>query len=149
MLYGAAWMQSAVASRIAEEAQGADPLHELEAYLKSPLEPYGTLSTSGVMTWWKDHSVIYPTLARMARDLLAIQGSSTPSERQFSSARHIGTDFRNRLSPDMFEAVQTLKSGYKGGIISAHLEATALAKELNCTIEELILELNNTLDTAA
>lgn len=137
MLYGAAWMQSAVASRIAEDARGADPLQELQAYLKSPLEPFDTLSDAAVIKWWRDHKVVYPTLARMARDFLAIPGSSSASERQFSSARQIGTDTRNRLSPDMFQAVQTLKGGYKSGIISAQLEASALAEELQCSIDDL------------
>ena len=93
-----------------------------------------------MIKWWKDHSIIYPTLVRMARDFLAIPGSSTASERQFSSARHIGTDFRNRLSPTMFEAMQMLKGGYKAGIISTHLEIMALAKELDCTVDELMLD---------
>lgn len=140
MLYGAAWMQSAVASRVAKEAQDPDPGRELHAYLTSPLEPFPSLPDAAVIKWWKDHSVIYPTLARMARDFLAIPGSSTASERQFSSARHIGTDFRNRLSPTMFEAVQMLKGGYKAGMISAHLEISALAKELDCEVDELHIQ---------
>jgi hypothetical protein len=139
MLYGTAWMQSAVASRIAEEAQDADPYNELEAYLTSPLEPWPTLPNAVLIKWWKDHSVVYPTLARMARDYLAVPGSSTASERQFSSARHISTDFRNRITPALFEAVQVLKGGYKGGTLSAHIEITALAKELECTVEEIII----------
>jgi hAT family C-terminal dimerisation region len=122
MLYGAAWMQSAITSRIAQEAQDTDPFCELEGYLMSPLEPFCSLPDVAVIWWWKDHSIVYPTLTRMARDFLAIPSSSTASERQFSSAQHIGTDFRNRLSPTMFEAMQMLKGGYKAGIISAHLE---------------------------
>jgi len=86
MLYGAAWMHSAVASRIAEEAQDTDPSRKLQAYLTSPLEPFRTLLDITVIKWWKDHSIIYPTLARMAQDFLAIPGSSMASERQFSSA---------------------------------------------------------------
>jgi len=86
------------------------------------------------------HSIIYPTLVRMARDFLAIPGSSTASECQFSSAQHIGTDFRNCLSPTMFEAMQMLKGGYKASIISTHLKITALAKELDCTVDELMLD---------
>ena len=66
MLYGAAWMQSAIASCVAEEAQDADPYHELQAYLTSPLEPFKSLPKTRVMKWWKDHSIIYPTLVRIA-----------------------------------------------------------------------------------
>jgi hypothetical protein len=143
MLYSAAWMQSAVASRVAKEAQETDPHRELRAYLTSPLEPFPSLLDAAVIKWWKDHSIVYPTLARMARDFLAIPGSSTASERQFSSVRHIGTDFRNSLSPTMFEAVQMLKGGYKAGVVSAHLEISALAKELDCTVDELLLDSDN------
>lgn len=140
MMYGAAWMQLAVAGRVAEEAGVKDPFRELKAYLESPLKPFCSLANTAIIKWWGDHYTIYPTLSRMARDFLAIPGSSTASERQFSSARHIGTDFRNRLSPEMFEAVQILKGGYKANIVSAHLEMSALSKELDCTVDELIDE---------
>ncbi|KIJ25800.1 hypothetical protein M422DRAFT_88439, partial [Sphaerobolus stellatus SS14] len=56
-------------------------------------------------------------LSRMARDYLAIQGSAVASERTFSSAGITGTDRRNRLLPETFEALQILKSGYKNGFI--------------------------------
>lgn len=139
MSYGTAWMQSALESRLAEESNGVEPRRELKAFLEAPLVPFRALTDAGVIRWWKDHSIMYPTLARMARDFLAIPGSSTASERQFSSARHIGTDFRNRLSPTMFEAVQLLKGGYKAGVISAHLESSGLAKELGCTQEDIFM----------
>ena len=59
----------------------------------------------------------------MAHDYLAIQGSSVPSERAFSSGRLTGTSLRNRLSPATFEALQILKSAYRNGHISAAQEA--------------------------
>ena len=61
----------------------------------------------------------YPTLARIARDYLAVQGSSVPSKRAFSSGGLTGTRLRGRLSPDIFEALQVLKSGYRNGHIGA------------------------------
>ena len=59
----------------------------------------------------------------MARDYLAIQGSATPSERAFSSGGTTGTAKRNRLNVEVFESLQLLKSAYRNGHISAHLEA--------------------------
>ena len=44
---------------------------------------------------------------------------------------HIGTDFRNHLSPPMFETVQILKSGYKAGTISTTGEVMALEAMLD------------------
>ena len=59
----------------------------------------------------------------MARDYLAIQGSSVPSERAFSSGALTGTSLRNRLTPEIFEALQILKSAYRNGHIGAAEEA--------------------------
>jgi hypothetical protein len=70
------------------------------------------------------HSVQYPTLARIARDYLAIQGSATASERAFSNGSLTATQRRNRLAPDMFEALQILKSAYRNNHIGAAEEAT-------------------------
>ena len=55
----------------------------------------------------------------MARDYLAIQGSVTPSERAFSSSGITGTAHRSCLTVEMFEALQILKSAYRGGHIMA------------------------------
>ncbi|KIK32072.1 hypothetical protein CY34DRAFT_55025, partial [Suillus luteus UH-Slu-Lm8-n1] len=59
------------------------------------------------------HSIQYPTLSRIAKDYLAIQGSAVASERAFSSGGITGTARRNCLLPTTFEALQLLKSGYR------------------------------------
>jgi hypothetical protein len=59
----------------------------------------------------------------MARDYLAIQGSSVPSERAFSSGGLTDTSRRNRLTPAAFEALQILKSSYRNHHISAAHDA--------------------------
>ncbi|KIJ46811.1 hypothetical protein M422DRAFT_94849, partial [Sphaerobolus stellatus SS14] len=50
------------------------------------------------------NSLQYPTLARMAQDYLAIQGSSVAAERCFSSSGLTGTNTCNRLLPQTFKA---------------------------------------------
>ena len=67
--------------------------------------------------------VQYPTLSRMARDYLAIQGSAVPSERAFSSGGLTATARWNRLSGEIFEALHILKSGYQNGHICASEQA--------------------------
>src|SRR6266498_3683889 len=69
------------------------------------------------------HAVQYPTLSKMPRDYLAIQGSATRSERAVSSGGTRGTGKRNRLKPDVFEALQLLKCAYRNGHIAADKEA--------------------------
>lgn len=65
-------------------------------------------------------------LAMMARDYLAVQGSSVPSECIFSSAARIDDDRRNSLLPKTFSAVQMLKSHCKA--IRRHRELDTVAK---------------------
>ena len=61
----------------------------------------------------------------MACDYLAIQGSAVPSERAFSSGGLTATACQNRLSGDIFEALQILKSRYWNGHICASEQAKA------------------------
>ena len=66
----------------------------------------------------------------MAWDYLAIQGSSVPSERAFSSGGITDTLSRNQLDPETFEAIQTLKSAYKNKHIDSLVEAAAVAPQM-------------------
>ena len=64
-------------------------------------------------------------LARIARDYLAFQGYSVPSEHAFSSGGLTGTRLHGRLAPRTFEALHILKSGYWNGHIGAAEQAKA------------------------
>ncbi|KAF5337972.1 hypothetical protein D9758_014315 [Tetrapyrgos nigripes] len=82
---------------------------------------------------FQQHQDTYPTLARIARDYLAIQGSGTPSERTFSSA---GLTDTKRLKPEMFAALQILKAAYRNGHISADQQAAEHITDLRKTLED-------------
>jgi hypothetical protein len=118
-------------------------------YLEAPLEP-----VENVVAWWgvsyhfyltvfladsssQQHSTQYPVLARIARDYLAIQGSSVPSERAFSGGGLTGTRLRARLSPQVFEALQILKSAYRNGHIGAAEQAEAYYNAMMEALEVL------------
>ena len=79
----------------------------------------------------KLHSLQYPTLSRIARDYLPIQGSAVPSERAFSSGGITSTLRRNSLAPSTFSALQLLKAAYNNGHISAVSEAQGYADMLD------------------
>lgn len=68
--------------------------NELDIYLTQPT----SAPHENPIRWWQYHQFEYPNLSRMARDYLAIPASSTSSERAFSSAKHLVTDTRTRLS---------------------------------------------------
>lgn len=113
-LYGHTWMRNAVKSRVVSDAMHHSPYQELDDYLAAPLE-----DVTDLVAWWGQNSARYPTLARMAKDYLAVQGSSVASERAFSTAALTTTARRNCLLPETVEALQILKGGYRSGHISA------------------------------
>jgi len=61
------------------------------------------------LEFWNARCTTQPDLARFALDMLAIPMMSSECERVFSSAKHLLTDARNRLSPDIIEANECLK----------------------------------------
>ena len=65
----------------------------------------------------------YPTMRHIAWDYLATQGSATPSECVFSSGGITGSACRSRLSTEIFEALQILKSAYCNGHAAAACQA--------------------------
>ena len=61
------------------------------------------------LEYWNARYSTQPDLARFALDMLAIPMMSAECERVFSSARHLLTDARNRLNPDIIEANECLR----------------------------------------
>lgn len=59
------------------------------------------------------HREDFPTLFAIAIDHLAIQASSVPCERSFSSSAETDTVRRNRINYLLMEATQMLKFGFK------------------------------------
>jgi len=84
----------------------------------------------------------------MARDYLAIQGSTMPSEWAFSSGGIMDQSQCNQLTPDIFEGLQLLKSAYHNGHIQAATEATThvepLAHVTEVTEEDVHVDLTDT-----
>ncbi|KAH9481119.1 hypothetical protein JR316_0005639 [Psilocybe cubensis] len=71
------------------------------------------------------HSKQYPTLSRIARDYLAIQGSSVAAERSFSAGGLTDVLNRNQMDPELFGYLQILKGCYKSQLMTAANEAKA------------------------
>lgn len=73
---------------------------ELQTYLAAPIEK----KMSDIMTSWRANSAAFPRLAKLARQVLPIQATSTASERQFSIAGKTLTEIRNKLHPENFRS---------------------------------------------
>ena len=58
----------------------------------------------------------FPTLARIALDVLPAQASSVPCERLFSSAKLVATNLRSRLGAERFEEIQLLKWHWRSSL---------------------------------
>ena len=138
--YGHAYMCAAIKSCQTSDSAKQDPCQELIAYLSAPVE-----EVEDVVAWWgvsfnihllyiwhvfdvsacQLHSRQFPTLACIAKDYLAIQGSSTPSECAVSSGGITATPCHNSLQPTTFSALQIVKFRYHNSHLSAIDEATS------------------------
>ncbi|XP_026437954.1 zinc finger BED domain-containing protein RICESLEEPER 1-like [Papaver somniferum] len=61
-----------------------------------------------ILSWWKLNAPKYPTLAKMARDVLAIPVTSVASESMFSAGGRVLTTHRASLDPEVVEALLCL-----------------------------------------
>uniref|UniRef100_A0A3B4T2Q5 HAT C-terminal dimerisation domain-containing protein n=1 Tax=Seriola dumerili TaxID=41447 RepID=A0A3B4T2Q5_SERDU len=60
------------------------------------------------LIWWRENEGRYPTLSKLARSLLCIPATSTPSERIFSAAGNICSQKRASLTRDHVEMLTFL-----------------------------------------
>jgi len=72
------------------------------------------------LAWWKIHASEYPTVARMARDFLAIPGTSVSVERLFSKSRHLCSDLRSSLLAPTIMRAMLSKCWIKDGLFDPH-----------------------------
>ena len=78
---------------------------ELDQYLSLPCE----LAPNPIL-WWRTHKESYPTLSRLAFDLLGVPAMSSECERTFSKAGISVTEERNRISAVTVQSGECLKS---------------------------------------
>ena len=62
--------------------------------------------------WWKAYESQWPSLTRMAFDMIAIPAMSSECERLFSSAKLLLLDRRARMKEDIIEASECLRYWY-------------------------------------
>ena len=84
------------------DAEATDPTHEAC--------PAKILYEANLLEWWKVNAGRFPNLARMARDILAVQGGSVRVERVFSMARDVIPYRRSRLKSSTIRSSILVKS---------------------------------------
>ena len=104
----------------AKKSNYSDWKKELSDYYETPRASGDT----NILEWWKNHSQLYPTLSKMARDYLSIMPSSVPVERLFSEASAIVTNDRCSLKYDSIRCLLCINSWMK------------------CNLKNLICEVN-------
>jgi len=80
---------------------------ELEQYLEEALTP--RIQDFEIVDWWKLNTLKFPTLSKMARDILAIPMSMVTGGSSIFSAATTGSrmldDYRSSLRPEIVEAL--------------------------------------------
>lgn len=81
---------------------------ELDLYLEAKRSPFD--DDLDVLSWWQTEGKKYPTLSKIAKDLLAIPVSTVASESAFSTGGRLLSAHRSRLHPDILEALMCSQS---------------------------------------
>ena len=77
--------------------------------------PTTVSATQNSLTWilLQQHEHVYPTLFRLAIDVLPAQATAVPCERVFSSSKETCTQHHSQLGPTTMEMLQILKHLYQ------------------------------------
>lgn len=84
---------------------------ELDQYLEEKVLPRS--ATFDILGWWKTNGINFPTLQKIAKDILAIPISSVASESAFSTGGRLLTPHRSRLHENTLEALMCAQSWIK------------------------------------
>lgn len=99
-----------------EESMAIDPIKdELQYFINSPQTP-----VNDPLLWWQEpaQQAQYPSLSRMAIDILSIHCMSADSERVFSGGRRTVSWDRASLGATTIEHTECLKSWGLSGLLS-------------------------------
>ncbi|MFS7921777.1 putative HAT dimerization domain, ribonuclease H-like superfamily [Helianthus anomalus] len=86
-----------------EESKSVGIESELKRYLDEPRMNFDI--RFDILKWWKQNTIRFPVVSRMARDILAIQISTVASESAFSTGGRVLDAYRTRLSTNIVEAL--------------------------------------------
>lgn len=116
--------------------------NELDRYLEDDLVHFSSENFQ-ILDWWKVAGTRYPTLRKIARDIFAIPVSTVASESVFSTSGRILSEHRNRLTPEILEALMCsqdwIRNNYKDGADVSKESFWDCLQEIQEGVEGLIL----------
>nr|XP_016446021.1 PREDICTED: zinc finger BED domain-containing protein DAYSLEEPER-like [Nicotiana tabacum]XP_016446026.1 PREDICTED: zinc finger BED domain-containing protein DAYSLEEPER-like [Nicotiana tabacum]XP_016446032.1 PREDICTED: zinc finger BED domain-containing protein DAYSLEEPER-like [Nicotiana tabacum]XP_016446038.1 PREDICTED: zinc finger BED domain-containing protein DAYSLEEPER-like [Nicotiana tabacum]XP_016446044.1 PREDICTED: zinc finger BED domain-containing protein DAYSLEEPER-like [Nicotiana taba len=92
----------------ASSSSNVDTRSELDSYLEENVLP--RTPSFDTLSWWKTNGLKFPTLQKMARDLLAIPVFTVASESAFSTSGRLISLHRSRLHPTTLEALMCART---------------------------------------
>ena len=93
---------------VASNSSDVTSKSELDFYFEENVLP--RVPTFDILGWWKTHGVKYPTLQKMAKDILAVPVSSMASESAFSTCGRIISPHRCKLHANTLEALMCTRT---------------------------------------
>lgn len=115
---------------------------ELRRYLND--RPGDVTKDTDIVKWWQDHAVLFPTLARIALDILPCQASSVPCERLFSASKQTADLCRLSLGLKWFEELQIMKFAWRKKILDNAEQNWARVEEVQLGEYSEFLEADET-----
>jgi hypothetical protein len=81
---------------------------ELDLYLEEPTLP--RTQELDIISWWQHAGIKYPTLRKIARDIMAIPVTTVASESVFSTGGRVISPHRSRLAPKTVEGLMCMQA---------------------------------------
>ncbi|XP_043725221.1 zinc finger BED domain-containing protein RICESLEEPER 2-like [Telopea speciosissima] len=88
---------------ISEISASQQSKSELDQYLEESLVP--RIQEFDILSWWKLNNLKYPTLSKMARDILSIPVSTVGTDAVFDVRHTVLDSYRASLRPETLEAL--------------------------------------------
>jgi hypothetical protein len=82
--------------------------NEFDDYFTSKLEFF--FSEIDILQYWNGKKNVYPTLSNVAKKVLTARSSTAFIEGSFSKAKHLISDQRTRMNPELIEAILLIQS---------------------------------------
>ena len=92
---------------------------ELDLYLEEANIPMTT--ELDIIGWWKFGGIKYPTLQRLAHDILPIPVTTVASEYAFSTSGRVLSEHQSSLAPNMAEALMCMQAWSRADMLGTHI----------------------------